>query len=291
MRFQSSPVEVPAAARGSGSPRRRGRNSTSSGSTNCASRIASLVGNIPRLSLCGPWGSRSAAADAHRCARGGEFQSSSHAQTVTRLHCFHGIDALTHAGLCAEVGDFTRFEKPALLSGFFGVVPSEYTSGEKRTQGHIARAGSTTHQAVAGRGRPQPPSPASGRREPRRHAKRARILVSLQITWRCQRRLHQRWMHLASKRGKPRGDRSGGAAHASSRRSVGRPPPWTETANMHFHGAPAAAGAPRATSRKAVTSPFHGPANRGYGQPAFHLKSGRRPTPRMQARRRTRVLR
>lgn len=60
---------------------------------------------------------------------------SSHAETVARLRCFRGIDTLTAAGLCAEVGDFHRFAKPALLSGFLGVVPCEYTSDEKRTQG------------------------------------------------------------------------------------------------------------------------------------------------------------
>lgn len=48
----------------------------------------------------------------------------SHAQTVAWLRCFRGIDTPA-AGLCAEVGDFTRFAKPALLSGFLGVVPSE----------------------------------------------------------------------------------------------------------------------------------------------------------------------
>src|SRR5207247_3584249 len=56
---------------------------------------------------------------------------SSHAETVSRLRCFRGIDTLTAAGLCAEVGDFARFPKPGLLSGFLGIVPSEYTSDEK----------------------------------------------------------------------------------------------------------------------------------------------------------------
>jgi hypothetical protein len=65
----------------------------------------------------------------------------SHAETVARLRCFRGIDMLTAAGLCAEVGDFHGFAKPALLSGFLGVVPSEYTSDEKRAQGQITKAG------------------------------------------------------------------------------------------------------------------------------------------------------
>jgi transposase len=64
---------------------------------------------------------------------------SSHSQTVARLRCFRGIDTLTAAGLCAEVGDFTCFAKPTLLSGFLGVVPSEYTSNDKRVQGQIIK--------------------------------------------------------------------------------------------------------------------------------------------------------
>src|SRR5207245_886261 len=67
--------------------------------------------------------------------------NSSHARVVERLRCFRGIDTLTAAGLCAEVGDFRRFAKPALLSGFLGVVPSEYTSDDKRVQGQITKAG------------------------------------------------------------------------------------------------------------------------------------------------------
>jgi hypothetical protein len=41
--------------------------------------------------------------------------ASSHAETVARLRCFRGIDTLTAAGLCAEVGRFERFAKPSLL--------------------------------------------------------------------------------------------------------------------------------------------------------------------------------
>jgi transposase len=73
---------------------------------------------------------------------------SSHSKTVARLHCFRGIDTLTAAGLCAEVGDFTRFAKPALLSGFLGVVPSEYTSDDQRVQSQITRQ---AHHTPAGR--------------------------------------------------------------------------------------------------------------------------------------------
>ena len=37
--------------------------------------------------------------------------------------CLRGIDTLTAAGLCAEVGDFNRFRHPEQLMSFLGVVP------------------------------------------------------------------------------------------------------------------------------------------------------------------------
>lgn len=73
---------------------------------------------------------------------------SSHAAVIGRLRCFCGIDTLSAAGLAAEVGEFGRFPKPSLLSGFLGIVPSEHTSDVKRRQGSITKAGAP--------GRPRP---------------------------------------------------------------------------------------------------------------------------------------
>ncbi len=69
--------------------------------------------------------------------------SSPHAEAIARLRCFRGINTLTAAGLCAELGNFERFAKPGLLSGFLGIVPSEYSSSDKRVQGQITKAGPT----------------------------------------------------------------------------------------------------------------------------------------------------
>ena len=65
----------------------------------------------------------------------------SHAPVIARLRCFRGIDTLSAAGVCAEVGQFHRFPRPTLLSGFLGIVPSERTSDTKRRQGSITKAG------------------------------------------------------------------------------------------------------------------------------------------------------
>ena len=54
--------------------------------------------------------------------------ASPYAQTVARLRCLRGIDTLSAAGLCAEIGDFTRFERAGQLMSYVGLVPSENSS-------------------------------------------------------------------------------------------------------------------------------------------------------------------
>ena len=54
--------------------------------------------------------------------------ASPYAQTVARLRCLRGIDTLSAVGLAAEIGDFTRFERPGRLMSYLGLVPSETSS-------------------------------------------------------------------------------------------------------------------------------------------------------------------
>jgi transposase len=127
-----------------------------------------------------------------------------HAQVVARLRCFRGIDTLSAAGLCAEVGDFGRFAAPKLLSGFLGVVPSERTSDQKRRQGSITKAGPGHARRLlveaAHHYRSQPHIGVTLAR--RQQGQDARVI---EIAWRAQRRLHQRWQHLYRERRKPAG--------------------------------------------------------------------------------------
>src|SRR5205807_5733329 len=127
--------------------------------------------------------------------------NSSHARVVERLRCFRGIDTLTAAGLCAEVGNFGRFEKPALLSGYLGVVPSEYTSADKRVQGQITKAGPTHARRLlveAAHHYRHKPAVGLGLRS-RQAGQDPRVV---QIAWRAQRRLHVRWINRGKRRGK-----------------------------------------------------------------------------------------
>lgn len=128
----------------------------------------------------------------------------SHAEVIARLRCFRGIDTLTAAGVAAEVGNFTRFPKPALLSGFLGIVPCERTSDLKRRQGQITKAGSGHARRLlveaAHHYRRQPTIGETLAR--RQQGQDPRII---EIAWRAQRRLHQRWRHLRDERRKPAG--------------------------------------------------------------------------------------
>lgn len=48
----------------------------------------------------------------------------------------------TGFGLAVEVGDWTRFTGSSIGS-YLGLVPSEHSSGQKRAQGSITKAGNT----------------------------------------------------------------------------------------------------------------------------------------------------
>jgi transposase len=131
-----------------------------------------------------------------------QIPESSHAPVIARLRCFRGIDTLSGAGLCAEIGDFARFPKPTLLSGFLGIVPSERTSDSKRRQGSITKAGPGHARRLlveaAQHYRHQPAIGATLAR--RQQGQDPRIIA---IAWRAQRRLHERWQRLHYERRKP----------------------------------------------------------------------------------------
>ena len=128
---------------------------------------------------------------------------SRHASTIAALRCFRGIDTLSAAGLCAEVGDWHRFG-PKQLSGFLGIVPSEHTSDRKRRQGSITKAGSThARRLLVEAAHHYRHRPTIGDTLARRQKGQDPRVI--EIAWRAQRRLHQRWGVLLSERRKPAG--------------------------------------------------------------------------------------
>ena len=62
-------------------------------------------------------------------------------EKVQKLRAFRGIDYLTALALVCEIGDFRRFPNAGAFMSYLGLVPGEYSSGGKRRQGRITKAG------------------------------------------------------------------------------------------------------------------------------------------------------
>src|SRR4051812_18132820 len=128
---------------------------------------------------------------------------SSWAETIARLRCLRGIDTLSAAGLCAEIGDWQRFDRPGQLMSYLGLVPSEDSSGERRRQGAITKTGSRhARRLLVEAAWHYRRRPARGHALQRRQADAAADVLA--ISWQAQQRLYRVWQRLDGERGKRR---------------------------------------------------------------------------------------
>jgi transposase len=67
---------------------------------------------------------------------------------VEALEGLRGVQFTVAVTLVAELGDLTRFENPRQVMKYLGLIPSEYSSGERRRQGSITKAGHTHARRV-----------------------------------------------------------------------------------------------------------------------------------------------
>jgi transposase len=63
---------------------------------------------------------------------------------VEALQALRGVQVLHAVRIVAELGDFHRFESPRKLMGYLGLIPSEDSSGPRRRQGQITKAGNSS---------------------------------------------------------------------------------------------------------------------------------------------------
>lgn len=117
---------------------------------------------------------------------------------VQALMTLRGVDELSATSLVAELGEMKRFAHPRELMGYLGLVPSEYSSGQKRALGAITKTGNSHARRLL-------IEAAWNYRFP------ARISVPLQkrqegqpavirdIAWRAQLRLTQRYRRLSAR--------------------------------------------------------------------------------------------
>jgi transposase len=120
---------------------------------------------------------------------------------VERLVCLRGVSTLTAFALTVELGDWSRF-RPESLGPFLGLTPSESSSGERRRQGAITKAGNSHARRllIEAAWHQRQPSRRSITLERRRTGKPAAVRAQAE---RSGRRLHRRWQALEA-RGKPR---------------------------------------------------------------------------------------
>ena len=68
-------------------------------------------------------------------------ESARYKESIKKLRVFKGIDYIIALALLCEIGDFRRFARAKDFMSYLGLVPSESSSGGKRKQGSITKAG------------------------------------------------------------------------------------------------------------------------------------------------------
>ena len=64
-------------------------------------------------------------------------------QQTKKLTAFKGIKTLIALSFVTDIGDFRRFANARQFMAYLGLVPSERSSGNKRRQGGITKAGNS----------------------------------------------------------------------------------------------------------------------------------------------------
>jgi transposase len=140
---------------------------------------------------------------------------------VGRLRCLRGVDTLTAAGLCSEIGDFERFAKAEQLMSYVGLVPCENTTGQQRRLGSITKTGSghARRLLIEAAWHYRAP-PRIGRALTDRQSDQPPEAIA--VSWSAQRRLHRSWTRLDARAKRPRSSPS--LSPANSPASAGRSP-------------------------------------------------------------------
>jgi transposase len=62
---------------------------------------------------------------------------------VEALQALRSVQFTVAVTIVAELGDLTRFDTTRQLMKYLGLIPAEYSSGERRRQGAMTKAGNT----------------------------------------------------------------------------------------------------------------------------------------------------
>jgi transposase len=117
---------------------------------------------------------------------------------VEALQALRGVQFTVAVIMVAELGDLTRFDNPRQLMKFLGLIPSEYSTGEKRRQGSITKTGNTHARRALVEGAWAYRYPAKVSRHLQlRLEKQPKIIQD--ISWKAQVRLCKRYRRLMAR--------------------------------------------------------------------------------------------
>ena len=125
-------------------------------------------------------------------------QTAEYQPYLDALRTFRGINTLSAMTLLSELGDLRRFSTAPQLMAAVGVVPSEYSTGDKTTRYSITKTGNAhVRRVVVEAAWHYQRRPTPGRGIKLRRKDRSAEIVA--IAEKCEKRLHHRFHRLTSR--------------------------------------------------------------------------------------------
>jgi transposase len=117
---------------------------------------------------------------------------------VQAIQALRGVELTGAVILMTELGDLTRFENPRQLMSYLGLTPSEYSSGARRHQGGITKAGNSHARRALVEGAWAYRYPAKVSRHLQLRLEKLPAEVQA-ISWKAQVRLCRRYRQLTAR--------------------------------------------------------------------------------------------
>jgi transposase len=130
------------------------------------------------------------------------MQGWSLAPVVTGLMALRGVELITAMTTVAELGDISRFGSGRQIMAHLGLVPSEYSTGNRQQRGSITKTGNAHARRVLIEASWCYRSPARKTAQIQRRAEKTSEAVQA-IAWKAQKRLHRRFWYLINKGKRP----------------------------------------------------------------------------------------
>jgi transposase len=119
---------------------------------------------------------------------------------IEALQALRGVAQTTAATVVSELGSLSRFQNPRQLMGYSGLVPREYSSGNKTQRGAITKSGNAhLRRVLVEAAWTYQHRPNVQGRVLRRQKALALSDEAKKIAWKAQQRLHKRFTALAAR--------------------------------------------------------------------------------------------